>query len=70
MAVQNITLAAHTYGIGSYWSSPKSIEREHIRNFLGWKEGEKCLGFLYMGYHNMPKVPAKRTPMAEKIEWI
>ena len=70
MAVQNIMLAAHTHGIGSYWSSPKAIERTNIRQFLGWKEGEKCLGFLYMGYHSMPTAPAKRKPMTDKVEWL
>jgi nitroreductase len=69
-AVQNIWLSAHAYGIGMYWSSPKFIYSEEIREFLNLKEGESCLGLIYMGYHEMPELPTNRTSIQEKVEWF
>ena len=66
-AVQNMWLSLHAYGIGSYWSSPSSILQ--ARDFLGLKEGEKCLGLLYMGYFDDPGLEGKREPIANKVEW-
>lgn len=68
MAVQNMWLTCTAYNIGSYWSSPRAALEAN--EFLGLKEGERCLGLFYMGYHNMPEVPGKRTPIANKVEWI
>jgi nitroreductase len=69
-AVQNIWLSAHAYGIGMYWSSPKFIYTQTANDFLGLKPGESCLGVIYMGYHEMPELPANRTPIEEKVEWF
>lgn len=68
MAVQNMWLTCTAYDIGCYWSSPKSILEAN--EFLKLKEGERCLGLFYMGYHNMPEIPGKRTPIEEKVEWM
>lgn len=69
-AVQNIWLSAHAYNIGMYWSSPKYVYTQRMNDFLGLKAGESCLGLIFMGYHNTPQLPAKRTSIAEKVEWI
>ncbi len=67
-AVQNMWLSCTAYGIGSYWSSPATIA--DIGDFLQLGEGERCLGFFYMGYTevDMPKTP--RTPIADKVVWL
>lgn len=70
MAVQNMWLAASASGIGAYWSSPSTVEQEAFHEFLGLKEGQRCLGVFYMGYHEQAPQEAKRTPMAEKVEWL
>ncbi|MCG8327185.1 MAG: nitroreductase [Chitinophagales bacterium] len=67
-AVQNMWLSCTAYGIGCYWSSPKSILEAN--DFLKLKEGEQCLGLLYMGYHEMPLLPGDRTPIEEKVIWL
>jgi nitroreductase len=67
-AVQNMWLSCTAYGIGCYWSSPRPILEAD--DFLGLKESERCLGLLYMGYHDMPDVEGKREPVEEKVEWI
>ena len=67
-AVQNMWLSCTAYNIGCYWSSPRSILEAD--EFLDPKEGERCLGLFYMGYHTMPVIPGKRQPIEEKVEWI
>ncbi len=67
-AVQNMWLTTTAHDIGAYWSSPGFIQ--DIGPFLNLKEGERCLGFFYMGYHDTPEMPAKRQPIEEKVEWL
>lgn len=67
-AVQNMWLTTTAYAIGAYWSSPGFIK--DIGPFLGLKESEKCLGYFYMGYHEMPEISGKREPITDKVEWL
>ena len=66
-AVQNMWLTATAYGIGSYWSSPAILDL--LSKFAGIPENQKCLGLYFMGYHDAPEAPARRTPMESKITW-
>lgn len=68
MAVQNMWLTATSLGIGAYWSSPPLIE--FMDGFFQLNEGEKCLGFFYMGHYDL--APAQRVPgpIAEKVQWL
>lgn len=68
MAVQNMWLACTELGIGSYWSSPGLIKYMH--EFLSLAEGERCLGFFYMGYVDGELEEGKRSPIADKVEWL
>ncbi len=69
MAVQNMWLMAHHLGLGSYWSSPKLIE--YMDRFFDFEQGERCLGFFYIGYPSTQEpVEAKRNPITEKTTWI
>ena len=70
MAVQNMWLTASAHQIGCYWSSHPAIYGEACRAFLQLKEQERCLGFLFLGYHTMPKVEPRRTPIADKVQWL
>ncbi|MFK7981725.1 MAG: nitroreductase [Saprospiraceae bacterium] len=67
-AVQNMWLTTTAYDIGAYWSSPGYIK--DIGPFLKLAEGERCLGFFYMGHHNTPDVPRSRQPIKDKVEWL
>jgi len=69
-AVQNMYLTCTAYGVGSYWSSPGLIKFPAVGEFLKLKTGERCLGFFYMGYHDMPQIEGKRGSIVEKVEWI
>ena len=66
-AVQNMQLTCSAYGIGCYWSTPKGILEAD--EFLQLLRGQKCLGLLYMGYHNAPEITATRGDVSEKIRY-
>jgi len=68
MAVQNMWLTATQYGIGAYWGTPKAIKK--AGKILPLAEGEKCLGFLFLGYTDQAKRPAKRLPLSERVVWM
>lgn len=68
MAVQNMWLACTELGIGSYWSSPGLIK--FMDEFFDLNEGEKCLGFFYMGYTDAEIPEGNRTPIEEKVVWM
>ncbi len=67
MAVQNMWLSCAALGLGSYWSTPKAALE--ARDFLALAPNERCLGLFYMGWHDMPELPGKRGPVAEKTIW-
>lgn len=67
-AVQNMALTAEALNVGAYWSSPPLID--HLGDFLGLEENEKCYGLFYMGYHNAAPREAKRTPISDKVKWM
>lgn len=68
MAVQNMWLCCTEMGIGAYWSSPGLIK--YMGEFLDLNEGERCLGFFYMGYFDGELPEATRIPISEKTTWI
>lgn len=67
-AVQNMWLTASAHGIGAYWSSPKSIHAS--QDLLDLATGERCLGFFYMGNYEGGEIPAKRSPLETKLNWL
>ena len=69
-AVQNMWISACAYGIGTYWSSPSIVYTGAMNEFLGLGEEDRCLGLMYMGYHDAPEKMRKRQPIEDKVEWI
>ncbi len=68
MAVQNMWLCCTEMGIGSYWSSPGLIKYMDV--FFDLNEGEKCLGFFYMGYYDEAPETGVRQPIEDKVVWL
>lgn len=68
MAVQNMWLLATEKGIGSYWSSPGLIK--HMNEFIELNEGERCLGFFYLGYYDELIPERIPGPIEEKVIWM
>jgi len=48
MAVQNVWLRLKEFGLGGYWSTPAL--KDYFKNFYELDEGQKCLGFFYLGF--------------------
>ncbi len=68
MAVQNMWLCCTEMEIGAYWSSPGLIK--FMNAFFDLNEGEKCLGFFYMGYYDGELPEVTRGPIADKVVWM
>ncbi len=68
MAVQNMWLCCTELGIGSYWSSPGLIK--YMDEFFDLNEGERCLGFFYMGYYEAELPEVSRESIEDKVVWM
>lgn len=69
MAVQNMWLTAHQLEIGAYWSSPALIQ--YFGEHLSLADGERCLGFFYMGKYQAELPEGTRhSSSKEKTEWV
>lgn len=68
MAVQNMWLTAADLGLGGYWSSPGYITE--LGTELKLNEGEKCLGFFYLGAFTGPNPEGVRAGIEDKITWV
>jgi len=68
MAVQNMWLTCADLGVGCYWSSPPYIK--NAGEILDLNEGERCLGWFYMGYpiEGLPN-EGKRKPIEDKVKY-
>jgi len=70
-AVQNMWLTASAHKIGCYWSTGGATFEEAAKPFLGLREQDKLLGFLYIGMPKTDKWPqGKRTSIDEKVKWV
>ena len=69
-SVQNMALTAAAYDICIFWGSGGPTYTEELKEFLGLKEKDKCLGYLYLGYSDSPTTESRRDPIHEKVEWI
>ncbi|SNZ01246.1 nitroreductase family protein [Flagellimonas pacifica] len=68
MAVQNMWLCCTEMRIGCYWSSPGLAK--YMDEFIDLEQGEKCLGFFYMGYYDEEPPLVERRPVEEKVKWL
>ncbi len=68
-AVQNMMLAAHALGLGTVWRTGEITYEPALRSFFGLGERDRLLGFVYVGYPDMPQREGKRTPFSQKTVW-
>lgn len=69
-AVQNIYLSVTAYGLGGYWTTGGITYRPQAKQFFGLAEGDKLLGFFYIGHVAIPSTGASRKPIEEKVTWV
>jgi nitroreductase len=68
-AIQNMQLTAHSLGLGAMWRTGPVAYHDHMRGFFGLKEGDRIVGYLYVGYPDMGERLRKRKPAREKTVW-
>ena len=68
MAVQNMWLTCTELGLGGYWSSPGLIR--YMDEFFELADGERCLGFFYMGYYDEPVEEVPRVAPESRTQWL
>lgn len=69
-AVQNMHLTCTAYGIAGFWSTPKIIYTDEMKDFLGLGEKDKCLGLFYVGYPQGEWPKGQRKPIEYVTEWL
>jgi len=69
-AIQNMSLTATAYGLGTFWSTPKIIYTQEMNEFLDLGEKDKCLGLFYLGYPSSSWPKGQRKPIEYLTEWI
>jgi len=68
MAVQNMWLVAAEKKIGAYWGTPPFASK--LASFFKLQEGERCLGFFFMGNTDDYPQDWGRKPVEELTEWV
>ncbi len=69
-AVQNMHLTCTAYGIGGFWSTPKFLQLQEVKEFVGLPNNGEVLGIFYMGYPEdgiWPK--SHRKPLEYVADW-
>lgn len=69
-AIQNMLLAAHALGLGAIWRTGQACYDQKVKQLFKLNERDKMLGFIYIGYPDMPPRKGKRTHFEQKTEWI
>lgn len=69
-AVQNMFLTATAHGIAFYWGSGGLTYTDKMKIFLGLKDKDKCLGFIFLGYPAVKPPMGQRKPMEYYTEWV
>lgn len=69
-AVENIYLSVTAYGLGGYWSTGGPTYDPAARQFFGLNEGDKLMGFFYLGHVRVPSVAGTRKSVKEKTTWV
>ena len=69
-AVQNLLLAAHEAGLGSFWStSPLLTHAEVLRWFGADPTQQAHVATVWLGVPSENPLPPRRKPLAEVLRW-
>jgi nitroreductase len=69
-AIQNMLLAAHALGLGAIWRTGKACYHPKMKKCFGLSDRDEVLGFIYIGYPDLPPRMGKRTSFEDKTIWI
>ncbi len=68
-ATQNLMLAATAEGLATKWSTGEMASLPEARVFLGLGEGDRIVGYVYLGYPAEGVVPAAPVRKPAEVEW-
>jgi nitroreductase len=66
-ALQNMLLAAHSLGLGSFVRTGLLAYSDELRRLFGMNERESLVGMVYLGYVSGPATPGRRSSAAGKV---
>jgi nitroreductase len=69
-ACQNILLAATALGLGAIWRTGDTARDLEIKKFLGFEADQHLIGFLYVGYPELPPAPTERPSFEDRTVWM
>ena len=69
-ACQNILLAAHALGLGAKWKTGEWARDPRVKEFLGFGPDQHIVGFIYVGYPDLPPPPYTRPGFEDRVTWI
>lgn len=68
-AVYAAQLVAFSYGLASFWTSGMAVLHENTARFVGLEPPARLLGFLYIGYPDIPWPQGLRGDWHDKVRW-
>ena len=68
-SLQNALLAAHSLGLSTFVRTGAHAYSEPVKNYLGIKEDESLLAFIYLGFRAEEPRPTSRSSIETRIEW-
>ncbi len=68
-ALQNMLLAAHSFGLATSVRTGLHSYSEGIRRFFEMQGDERLIAMVYIGYVTGMTAPGKRTPFRDKVVW-
>ncbi len=69
-AVQNMLLAAHELGLAAIWRTGDPAYDPAVKAFFELPPTAHLLGFVYVGYPDMPPPERARRPVADVTHWL
>jgi nitroreductase len=69
-AVQNMHLTATAHKVGAYWSSGGMTYDEKAREFFALNDGDKLLGFFFVGQVEGAWPEGTRSAITDKVSWV
>jgi len=68
-ALQNMLLAAHSFGLGTKIKTGPYSYSQVIRDFLKMKGSESLIAFVYLGFPDGEAKQGKRMGLEGKVDW-
>lgn len=68
-ALQNMLLAAHSFGLGTKLKTGAYSYSQVIRSYLKMKDSESLLSFVYLGFPEVEAKPGRRVGLEGKVDW-